>query len=175
MRQAFHAGRPAQADEDYFARADGSVLPISWLITPYGIGDHHAATLVVFHTPEHPRDTGPRPEPTARSLSELQRLALLAETTAQLTSTLDVDEALQRLVALVVPRLADWVVVDLITERDEVLPAVPHCRTEQAELIEGNRERFLEDLASAGNERSVHVSLQPGQIHLPCDQERRAI
>ncbi|GAA2272160.1 SpoIIE family protein phosphatase [Streptomyces atrovirens] len=120
MRQAFHAGRPAQGDEDHFARADGSVLPISWLITPYGIGDRRAATLVVFHTPEHPRDTGPRPEPTARSLSELQRLALLAETTAQLTSTLDVDEALRRLMALVVPRLADWAIVDLITERDEV-------------------------------------------------------
>lgn len=120
MRQAFHAGRPAQGDEDHFARADGSVLPVSWLITPYGIGDRRTATLVVFHTPEHPRDTGPRPEPTARSLSELQRLALLAETTAQLTSTLDVDEALRRLTALVVPRLADWVVVDLITEHDEV-------------------------------------------------------
>ncbi|MFF4585627.1 SpoIIE family protein phosphatase [Streptomyces sp. NPDC001388] len=126
MRQAFHAGRTAQADEDYFAHADGSVLPISWLITPYDIGDHRVATLVVFHTHEHAQDTGtaPRPEPTAQPLTELQRLALLAETTAQLTSTLDVDEALQRLVALVVPRLADWVIVDLITELDEVWRAV---------------------------------------------------
>ncbi|WP_037671137.1 SpoIIE family protein phosphatase [Streptomyces griseus] len=120
MRQAFHAGRTAQADEDFFARADGSVLPISWLITPYDIGDHQAGTLVVFHVPERPEDTDPVPEPTAQPLSELQRLALLAETTTRLTSTLDVDEALRRLVALVVPRLADWVVVDLITERDEV-------------------------------------------------------
>lgn len=120
MRQAFHAGHPAQGDDDHFARADGSVLPVSWLITPYDIGDRRAATLVVFHTPERPGTTGPRPEPPARSLSELQRLALLAETTAQLTSTLDVDEALRRLVALVVPRLADWAIVDLITERDEV-------------------------------------------------------
>ncbi|MFI2428133.1 SpoIIE family protein phosphatase [Streptomyces sp. NPDC018955] len=124
MRQAFHAGHTAQADEDYFVHADGSVLPVSWLITPYGVGDHRAATLVVFHVPEQPRDTGPRPEPAGRSLSELQRLALLAETTTRLTSTLDADEALRRLVALVVPRLADWAVVDLITERDEVWRAV---------------------------------------------------
>ncbi|MFJ2950669.1 SpoIIE family protein phosphatase [Streptomyces sp. NPDC087226] len=124
MRQAFHAGHPAQADDDYFARADGSVLPISWLITPYGTGDHRTATLVVFHTPEQPPRTRPQPGSPAQSLSELQRLALLAETTAQLTSTLDVDEALRRLVSLVVPRLADWVVVDLITERDEVWRAV---------------------------------------------------
>ncbi|MEU3091928.1 SpoIIE family protein phosphatase [Streptomyces massasporeus] len=120
MRQAFHAGRTAQADEDYFACADGTLLRISWLITPYDMGGRHAGTLVVFHTPDHDRAPDPLPEPAAQPLSELHRLALLAETTAQLTSTLDVDEALRRLVTLVLPRLADWVVVDLITERDEV-------------------------------------------------------
>ncbi|MFJ4280186.1 SpoIIE family protein phosphatase [Streptomyces massasporeus] len=120
MRQAFHAGRTAQADEDYFACADGTLLRISWLLTPYDVGGRHAGTLVVFHTPDHDRAPEPPPEPAAQPLSELHRLALLAETTAQLTSTLDVDEALRRLVALVLPRLADWAVVDLITERDEV-------------------------------------------------------
>ncbi len=49
MRQAFHEGRTAQADEDHFARADGSLLPISWLITPYDIGERAVGTLVVFH------------------------------------------------------------------------------------------------------------------------------
>jgi PAS domain S-box-containing protein len=120
MRQAFHAGRTAQADEDYFACADGTLLRISWLITPYDVGARHTGTLVVFHTPDHEQAPDPLPEPTTQPLSELHRLALLAETTAQLTSTLDVDEALRRLVTLVLPRLADWVVVDLITERDEV-------------------------------------------------------
>ncbi|WP_030147295.1 MULTISPECIES: SpoIIE family protein phosphatase [unclassified Streptomyces] len=120
MRQAFHAGRTAQAAEDHFARGDGSVLPISWLITPYDIGGDGAGTLVLFHTAEQPREPGPEPEPAATPLPELERLALLAEATAQLTSTLDVDEALERLMRLVVPRLADWVVIDLITERDEV-------------------------------------------------------
>ncbi|MFH8901544.1 SpoIIE family protein phosphatase [Streptomyces coeruleorubidus] len=120
MRQAFHAGRTAQADEDYFARGDGSLLPISWLITPYDIGDDGAGTLVLFHTVEPTPETSPRPEPTGRPLSELERLALLADATTRLTSTLDVDEALDRLVSLVVPRLADWVIVDLITEHDEV-------------------------------------------------------
>ncbi|PPS67282.1 MULTISPECIES: SpoIIE family protein phosphatase [Streptomyces] len=122
MRQAFHAGRTAQADEDYFAGADGTVLRISWLITPYDLEGRHDGTLVVFHASDHLQvaEPEPEPEPTTRPLSELARLALLAETTTQLTSTLDVDEALRRLVTLVLPRLADWVVVDLITERDEV-------------------------------------------------------
>ncbi|MFB6846583.1 SpoIIE family protein phosphatase [Streptomyces sp. NPDC056373] len=122
MRQAFHAGRTAQADEDYFARGDGTVLRISWMITPYDLDGRDDGTLVVFHAPGHPQAAEPErePEPRGRPLSELARLALLAETTTQLTSTLDVDEALRRLVTLVLPRLADWVVVDLITERDEV-------------------------------------------------------
>ncbi|CAM5540564.1 PAS domain S-box-containing protein OS=Streptomyces violarus OX=67380 GN=FHS41_001943 PE=4 SV=1 [Streptomyces violarus] len=59
MRQAFHAGRTAQADEDYFARGDGSLLPISWLITPYDIGDDGAGTLVLFHTVEHTPEPPP--------------------------------------------------------------------------------------------------------------------
>ena len=38
MRQAFHAGHAGHAalcEEDYFACEDGSLLPISWLITPF--------------------------------------------------------------------------------------------------------------------------------------------
>lgn len=120
MRQAFHAGRTAQAEEDHFARGDGSLLPIAWLITPYDIGDAGAGTLVLFHPVEHTPGSGPPPEPTGRPLPELERLALLADVTTRLTSTLDVDEALERLVSLVVPRLADWVIIDLITEHDEV-------------------------------------------------------
>ncbi|MEU2600060.1 SpoIIE family protein phosphatase [Streptomyces hirsutus] len=119
MRQTFLAGRTAQVQGDYFACGDGSLLPISWLITPYDVGDHELGTLVLFHA-RHPLEIDRRPETAHRTLPELERLALLAETTTQLTSTLDVEEALRRLVTLVVPRLADWAVVDLITEHDEV-------------------------------------------------------
>ncbi|MFI6565054.1 SpoIIE family protein phosphatase [Streptomyces sp. NPDC050534] len=124
MRQAFHAGRTAQAEEDYFARADGSLLRIAWLITPYAGKDDDSCTLVVFHPVEPAPKSGPPEGPVAASLTELERLALLAETTTQLTSTLDADETLRRLVGLVVPRLADWAIVDLITDRDEVWRAV---------------------------------------------------
>ncbi|MFF8592128.1 SpoIIE family protein phosphatase [Streptomyces sp. NPDC015220] len=120
MRQAFHAGSPAQGGDEYFAHADGSLLPISWTITPYDIGDLRTGTLVIFYVRGQHPDSGTRPEQTAGTLTDFERLALLAETTTQLTSTFDVEEALHRLVGLVLPRLADWAVIDLITERDEV-------------------------------------------------------
>ncbi|MGV9501036.1 SpoIIE family protein phosphatase [Streptomyces sp. NPDC003642] len=120
MRQAFHARRTEQAGGEWFAKGDGCLLPVSWLITPFDTGGPEPATLVVFHRDERARATSPLPEPGAVPLTELERLALLAETTTRLTSTLDVDETLRRLVALVLPRLADWAIVDLITERDEV-------------------------------------------------------
>ena len=47
-----------------------------------------------------------------RSSAEAPELLdLLTETSAALTATLDVDEAVQRLARLVVPRLADWCIV----------------------------------------------------------------
>lgn len=42
------------------------------------------------------------------------RLALLAEATTRLAATLDVDESLDRLLGLVVPKLADWCTVQLL-------------------------------------------------------------
>ncbi|MGV9237920.1 PP2C family protein-serine/threonine phosphatase [Streptomyces nigra] len=62
----------------------------------------------------------PAPLPPTRSLSELERLALLADTTAQLISNHDVDVSLRRVVQLVLPRLADWAVIDLITDKGDV-------------------------------------------------------
>ncbi|MBY8881048.1 SpoIIE family protein phosphatase [Actinacidiphila acidipaludis] len=127
MRQAFHAGRPAQGTNEHLARADGSVLPVSWMIAPYANRDRRADTLVLFHESEPASRPDDAPQPSAdgsgrhaEQLTEVERLALLAETTTQVTSTFDVDEAIRRLVALVLPRLADWAVIDLITDRDEV-------------------------------------------------------
>ncbi len=53
---------------------------------------------------------------TARTTAEAaqRRLALLAEATSMLASTLDVDESLRRLTELVVPFMADWCLVELL-------------------------------------------------------------
>ncbi|MFD5540283.1 SpoIIE family protein phosphatase [Streptomyces sp. NPDC127079] len=119
LRESLLGGRTRQGEDEWFERGDGTLLPVGWLATPCDTGNRHPATLFLFHSTGHPGPPAPRP-PAGRRLSELERLALLAETTTLLTSTLDIHEALRRLISLVVPRIADWTVIDLIGERDEV-------------------------------------------------------
>ncbi|MFE1437194.1 SpoIIE family protein phosphatase [Streptomyces sp. NPDC058739] len=132
------AGRTGQGEGEWLERGDGTLLPVDWLATPCDTGIHPSATLVLFHSSGHPEPPAQRPSAVGR-LSELERLALLAETTTLLTSTLDIHEALRRLISLVVPRIADWAVIDLIGERDEVRRfAVAHA--------ESGAVKFREDL-----------------------------
>lgn len=118
MMRAFLSGRTGGGDRAWFRRGDTTLLPVTWLVTPCRLDDGATGAAVLFYECEPEKDEAPAAAPT--TLSQLDRLALLAETTTRLTSTLDADEAVARLVRLVVPRLADWAVVDLITESDDV-------------------------------------------------------
>ncbi|MFG2303657.1 SpoIIE family protein phosphatase [Actinacidiphila glaucinigra] len=124
MRDALLGQRTGHSEVGWFTRGDGSLLGLSWFLTPYDLGPGGLGALVTLYrrheVTEHPESGDESP----RALTELDRLALLAETTTQLTSTLDVVEALRRLAALTVPLLADWAVVDLLTENDEVRRAL---------------------------------------------------
>ncbi|GAA2941639.1 SpoIIE family protein phosphatase [Streptomyces enissocaesilis] len=119
IRKALLTRSTRHGDAEWFARGDGTLVQLSWLVTPCTPGPGLTGALALLyelHREDVQQSEGGHPGP----LTELDRLALLAETTTQLTSTLDVNEALHRLAALTVPRLADWAVVDLLTERDEV-------------------------------------------------------
>ncbi|MEV7983004.1 SpoIIE family protein phosphatase [Streptomyces sp. NPDC086519] len=138
IRAGILAGRTEQGGDVWLERGDGTLLPVAWLATPCDIGLSPSATLVLFHSSGRSGRPSQRP-PAGGRLSELERLALLAETTTLLTSTLDIHEALRRLIHLVVPRLADWAVIDLLHERGEVWRfAVAHA--------EGGTVVFREDL-----------------------------
>ncbi|MEU3504221.1 SpoIIE family protein phosphatase [Streptomyces hundungensis] len=123
LRRALLAGATQHGEEEWFVRKDGALVQLSWLSTPWTSGSGESGAWVVLYeadaaTPDEMGDVH------AGRLTELDRLALLAETTTQLTSTLDVDDALRRLTSLTVPRLADWAVIDLLTEQDEVRRAL---------------------------------------------------
>ncbi|MGW0819497.1 SpoIIE family protein phosphatase [Streptomyces viridiviolaceus] len=57
---------------------------------------------------------------TGRDLSTPDRLSLLADMGAELSNILDLDEGLQRADRLLTRRMADWCVVDLLTEHTRV-------------------------------------------------------
>jgi PAS domain S-box-containing protein len=118
MLRALHGGRTVSESTGWLGRGDGTVVPVSWLLTPFRTDQGRAGAVVVFH-PSAGAEPGSPAEVPAAPLSETAKLALLAETTTRLTSTLDRDEALGRLADIVVPRLADWMIVDLIAENDE--------------------------------------------------------
>ncbi|MBQ0863742.1 SpoIIE family protein phosphatase [Streptomyces smyrnaeus] len=120
LQRAFHSSRPAQGQLGWYERGDGTLLPVCWFITPCRISAETDGAMVLFYTGAPDDGTGEQERPAEVTLPELDRLALLAETTTSLTSTFDVHEALHRLTRLLVPRLADWAVIDLLTEGDEV-------------------------------------------------------
>ncbi|MFF3949462.1 SpoIIE family protein phosphatase [Streptomyces sp. NPDC001902] len=125
MRDALLTERTRHGDVGWFARGDGSLLGLSWFLTPYGLGPGRPGALVMLYQRQEAATTDQEPAAgLSTPLTELDRLALLAETTTQLTSTLDVNEALHRLAALTVPLLADWAVVDLLAENEEVRRAL---------------------------------------------------
>jgi GAF domain-containing protein len=81
----------------------------------------------------------------AAAVKSAQRVALAAEATLILSSTLDVDLALEALSELLVPRFADWAVVSLIADDGSVRQlAHRHRDGRQAEMA-----RFGELLATA--------------------------
>jgi serine phosphatase RsbU (regulator of sigma subunit) len=118
MMHAFLGGSTRGGAHEWFARGDDTLLPVSWLVTPCRLEGGVLGAAVLFY--ETDPEEGVPSTAASPTLSQLDRLALLAETTTRLTSTLDAEEAVARLVRLVVPRLADWAVVDLITESDDV-------------------------------------------------------
>lgn len=121
LRNALLAGRTEHGDAEWFARGDGTLVRLAWVVAPCPPGVGSALVLLYGFG----RNVGNEGVDVALApLTELDRLSLLAETTTQLTSTLVVDEALHRLASLTVPRLADWAVIDLLTEWDEVRRAL---------------------------------------------------
>ncbi len=117
-------GVRAEAASDAFLHADGSLVAVSWTSTPLSHGDRVDGAVVLFRGAvdqqrvEQQRTHALQAERLQRALMETahQRLLVLAEITQALSSTLDAQEALARLTRLIVPRLADWCVVNRVDE-----------------------------------------------------------
>ena len=112
---------------------------------------------------EHERERHLVAERAARSAAERaqRRLALLAEATSMLAATLDVDESLDRLTGLVVPLMADFCTVHLVTPDGRVQRvAARHRDADKQPLL-----RRLEELQPEGISADSHTAqvLRGGQ------------
>lgn len=121
LLRAFLGGHTMQGGNKWFARGDGTVIPVRWLTAPYETSDGATGVAVLFHERDSQQPESSELTEHASALSDrIDDLLMLSESTAVLTSTLEVDEALHRLVWLVTPRLADWAIVDLFDDNEEL-------------------------------------------------------
>ncbi|MEV7406140.1 SpoIIE family protein phosphatase [Streptomyces sp. NPDC091267] len=115
-------GKRSSGDRAVLLRADGSALQVWWSASPLPPeAGHGTGAVVVFHdaSAQRARD-GQRADRYAHSETmreqaeyDLAEIAWLGELTLAMVSTLNADEALRRLVRLLVPRLADTAVIHL--------------------------------------------------------------
>jgi PAS domain S-box-containing protein len=92
-----------------------------------------------------------------------QRLALMAETTSLLTSTLDVQESLRR---LIVPLLADWCAITLVDDLGRIATSATRHRGGNEELLDRYAELQRTTLTDASPLRIVLATGRP-QVRSP--------
>ncbi|MEV2246325.1 SpoIIE family protein phosphatase [Streptomyces sp. NPDC049970] len=114
------SGRPDEGGEELLLRGDGSLLPVIWAATPLRHEGELNGVVVVFHDFSLHRDAAERTAAHLAALEELTaRLTMVAEVSTVLISTADTPRMLNRLAALLVPEMGDWVAVDVHTHGEE--------------------------------------------------------
>ncbi|MEU1046911.1 SpoIIE family protein phosphatase [Streptomyces sp. NPDC005897] len=122
LLHALAEGKGARGEGGTYLRGDGRLLAVSWSASPLTEDDSVRGMALLFTdaSANHPHMHRERTART-RALEDLnERLTLVAEITDVLGQTLETEEALARLVRLLVPRLADWAAVDLRTGSGDV-------------------------------------------------------
>ncbi|GHD19352.1 hypothetical protein GCM10010313_50390 [Streptomyces violarus] len=145
LLQALTEGVSARGEGDRYLRDDGHLVTISWSASPLADGSSFKGMVVLFN--DVTGDQGVRRERAAytRALEDrTERLTLVAEITDVLGQTLETDEALARLGRLLVPRLADWAAVDLLTSSGQVHRVAVTGPAGREAGLEGRREHLPE-------------------------------
>ncbi|WP_329095967.1 SpoIIE family protein phosphatase [Actinomadura citrea] len=122
--RTLRTGVPDHADGDSFTHRDGHSVMLAWSSAPiyadeaadeeHGAGAVAGAVIVLQDAAERLRIEREQHDRMAQARRANSRLALVAEITTVLSSTLNEDEVLRRLVRLTVPALGDWAEVDLL-------------------------------------------------------------
>ncbi|HEX8495553.1 MAG TPA: GAF domain-containing protein, partial [Actinomycetales bacterium] len=165
-RQVMDTGQPLTFEEHYPPPVDCRFELRAWA-TPDGVS-------VVFHDiSDRHRDQLGREQALADVQAAHARLELLSDMTRALVSTLDVDEALGRLLDLLVPRLGDWCTVALADEGGEVRHCVGRHRDP---ALAAEVQRITELIGVVTGERSkTSTVLRTGQPLMVNDSTPRRL
>ena len=121
LLHALAEGKAARGEGGTYLRGDGRLLAVSWSASPLTEDGSFRGMALLFTDATGDRHVHRERTARTRALEDLnERLSLVAEITDVLGQTLETDEALARLVRLLVPRLADWAAVDLRTGSGEI-------------------------------------------------------
>ncbi|GAA0385280.1 hypothetical protein GCM10009530_40260 [Microbispora corallina] len=114
---AFSEGVYVRSDELWSTRGSGGMVPLGVMVAPLPLGGgKDMGSVVLFYDLSRHKAVEHKQAAALAALKKLtDRLSLMAETSTVLASTLKVDEALRRLSHLLVPRLADWAMIDLLS------------------------------------------------------------
>jgi PAS domain S-box-containing protein len=126
MRAPLRGSRSAvEGSEEYFLRADGTIVPIIWSTTPLRLAGRVAGLVVVFSDFSLHRAAEERMAAHAAALEALTaRLNLLADVSSVLMSALDSHGRMRRLLRLLVPEMGDWASVALYSEHTGALERI---------------------------------------------------
>ena len=121
LLQTLAEGIAAHGDGDTYLRGDGRLLTISWSSSPLTHEGVVSGMALVVTNAAIERSAEQKRVAYTRALEDLtERLTLVSDVTYILEQAHETREALSRLGRLLVPRLADWAVVDLRVAPGEV-------------------------------------------------------
>jgi len=161
--RALHTGEPARQVEEVFWHKDGQALPALYSASPLieqGIVRAVVVTIV---------DIGER-----KRLEEWQRF--LAEGSARLSLSLDSATTLREITALLVPRIADWCVIDTVSEDGQFTRAAfAHADPQREPLLDEMTTRYPPTAAESSprlaavrsGRSSLHTTIAPVELVAP--------
>ena len=161
--RALHTGESARQVEEVFWHKDGQALPALYSASPLieqGIVRAVVVTIV---------DIGER-----KRLEEWQRF--LAEASARLSLSLDSATTLREITALLVPRIADWCVIDTVSEDGQFTRAAfAHADLRREPLLDEMTTRYPPTAAESSprlaavrsGRSSLHTTIAPVDLVAP--------
>ncbi|HEX2076356.1 MAG TPA: GAF domain-containing protein [Longimicrobium sp.] len=147
IARAGETGRPIQVQGEVLWRRDGTSFPVAYSSSPVLRGGEVVGAVVRFTD-------------ITEQTRAIDGLRLLAESGRVLASSLEVEETLQAIARLTVPRLAEMAVVDLVDGGDVRRVAASHADERSSALFD-RAVRFPPRLGDGGPQSQVMESGRP--------------